>query len=172
MKIKNIKCIILGCLCLVFCIKMDAQSIKPAVLNTAGGSALISGNYWEYSIGEMAVVSTNIASTITVTHGVLQPFVKTPDAIYNAFTSSNIISVYPNPTNNKLHLSKINNTIAINKISLFDATGKVLYSELNPSFIGNHYTINLEAFTNGNYFLQILSNNYTNNTNFKITKSN
>lgn len=44
--------------CLLLLAPAGAQSAGPATLNAAGGSATISSDTYEFSIGEMAVTST------------------------------------------------------------------------------------------------------------------
>ena len=53
---------------------VKAQSITPSVINASGYSGTISGQVFDWSIGEMTLVSTYTGSTLIVTQGLLQPY--------------------------------------------------------------------------------------------------
>ncbi|MEL0650735.1 T9SS type A sorting domain-containing protein [Algibacter sp. TI.3.09] len=59
------------------------------------------------------------------------------------------ISIYPNPTNGVINISKTNTNINIKKVILFDVTGKTIYSQFN------NQTINVSNFLKGLYILKI-----------------
>ena len=61
------------------------------------------------------------------------------------------ISIYPNPTNSVLNISKTNTNINIKEVILFDVTGKTVYSQFN------NQTINVSKFSKGLYILKIES---------------
>jgi hypothetical protein len=149
-----------------------AQSIGPATFNAAGGSTTIGSNVWEFSLGEMSVVSTNSAGNISITHGVLQPSKNNPDAINDIAKENKNILVYPNPSNAQINISAKDGLLDCNGIVLYDAIGKIIYTNKNPQQINGTYSIDVQAFASGNYLLKITSNNNTQITNFIITKSN
>lgn len=74
------------------------------------------------------------------------------------FNLSNIVSVYPNPSNSgefQLNLNQLNKNKEY-KIAVFDALGKVLMQK-EVNFIDD--SVNLQKYTKGIYFLQIKSDN-------------
>jgi subtilisin family serine protease len=68
--------------------------------------------------------------------------------------SSNSISIYPNPTNNKITVDFGNTTVS--KITLFDVQGKVVYD--NSVINNNKLSIDLVNANKGVYFLQVVVN--------------
>ncbi len=68
--------------------------------------------------------------------------------------SSNSVSIYPNPTNNKITVD-FGNTI-VTKVTLFDVQGKVVYN--NSNINNNKLSIDLVNATKGVYFLQVVAN--------------
>ena len=61
-------------------INSDAQSIRPSVINTSGGS-FQSGYYQlEWSIGELALIGemTSSNNSLVITNGFIQPFIQYP----------------------------------------------------------------------------------------------
>ncbi|MCG2611156.1 T9SS type A sorting domain-containing protein [Flavobacterium sp. SM15] len=66
-------------------------------------------------------------------------------------TSNNIITVYPNPTNSKIHI-KTSNNIEIQKIKIYDLLGKEIHG-----LIQNNDELELSGIDNGIYFLKIFT---------------
>lgn len=62
------------------------------------------------------------------------------------------VNVFPNPTGDLL---TIESDLNIKEISLLDQNGKVVYFE--TATIGNSHKINMQAFTNGVYFVKVLT---------------
>ena len=60
------------------------------------------------------------------------------------------ISIYPNPSNGIVNIEASN----MNQIKIFDITGKLIFEN---SEISNHYTINLEGYSNGIYVIEVIS---------------
>ncbi len=65
----------------------------------------------------------------------------------------NIITLYPNPVTNMLHI-KINNLISISNIKLFNAIGQKVLEQQNPTL-----NISLHGLTNGVYVVKIETSN-------------
>jgi hypothetical protein len=151
-----------------------AQSIGPSTLNSAGGSANISGNTYEYSIGEMAVVSTNTAGSITITHGVLQPMPNKADGISDIEFAKLNLNIYPNPASNEINIAITNSDISITGLQLFDVTGKMIINDANPKLKNGIYNLPIATYANGNYVLRVLSDfkNNLHQSAFTITKAN
>jgi hypothetical protein len=56
---------------LTLCLSLQAQQMKPDVINSSGGSAQYSGGYLAYTVGE-PIVGTNSGSSVTLSQGFLQ----------------------------------------------------------------------------------------------------
>lgn len=114
-------------------------------------TATASGNY-AVTVTQNGCTVTSACVNITVT-GIEQ------------MANSNLISVYPNPTTNKVVLN-FNGTKNIQKITLLDVQGKIVYTTGNVT--ENELTIDLSELSDGIYALQVLSNNQLQTT--KIIK--
>lgn len=67
--------------------------------------------------------------------------------------TKNNISVFPNPTQNKVHIVKDNQSPSI--IELYSLSGKLLLKEM---YSGNSNSIDLSKYNSGIYILKIISN--------------
>ncbi|MBL7766502.1 MAG: T9SS type A sorting domain-containing protein [Chitinophagaceae bacterium] len=152
----------------------QAQSIGPGItFNTAGGSQVVGGNTYEWSLGEMAVVSTNTVGNITITHGVLQPFKKNADAVENSSLVLNHATVYPNPADQHVILkTNFNEAVAMNA-RLYDAGGRIITDKRIQAQSGLHTeNFDLSALSAGTYFiiLDVTIQNSLQSASFKIQK--
>ena len=168
------KKILLSISLLIAGIGANAQSIGPSTFNSAGGSAVVGANTFAYAIGEMAVVSTNTAGTITITHGILQPNNTKAEGIDDILLFDKYLTIYPNPASNDINIAVSVSDLKIESVQLYDLGGKLLFSNPSPILKNNIYSFSMITYSIGNYVLKI--NSYKNNTNqtsaFTITKSN
>jgi len=149
-----------------------AQSIKPSILNAAGGGSTIAGNTYSYSVGEMAVIGTAIGSNITVTQGVLQP----DDAAEGIAKVSAIqnLNVFPNPANSVINVAYASQTSSALSYKLMDITGKTIFSKSLQSASGNiNEQINVSKLADAGYLLQVTLNTdgRTQTASYKIQKT-
>lgn len=149
-------------------------------LNVSGQSVKINGLHFDYSIGEMTLISTQSNSKITVTQGILQPTIpvtKMPNQQGSSATLSETnIKVYPNPTENILFIESFENEDAELSFQLYDLSGRVIYTEkMNRNAGNNKHSISLRTNAAGTYFLILHKksvNNQEENFSFKIQKEN
>lgn len=112
------------------------------------------------SLGIIDSLKFNLYSTHTGTYGMNTPAYFCIDNIaydypaYTDYISKNSITAYPNPVNDVINISNIENS----KIIVFDISGKNLYVKSNCNKIEK---INFSNFTPGIYFLTIKNRNYT-----------
>ena len=130
-------------------------------LNVAGNSAKINGMTFEYSIGEMTIVSTEHNANLIVTQGMLQPSSQTnqPQTTPNGNTLNNLadqIKVYPNPTQNLLFVETNETQIGDYSYQLFDGVGKIVLSQSGQTIIGlNKFSLDLQSIAGGTYYLML-----------------
>ena len=167
-------------LCLLFGISREASAQQT--INVAGNSAVIHGMTFDYSIGEMTVISTEKTGNLIVTQGLLQPQTSTGNA--NTTNADNqhlssmagLINVYPNPTSNVLYIETKDQQAGDFKYQLYDATGKLVASSKEMQKEGaNKYSFNLQSFASGSYFLMIQKSGDNGNVeaiSYKIQKTN
>ena len=67
--------------------------------------------------------------------------------------TSNFITIFPNPFNNKISI-KMDSKIEL--IKIFDVLGKLVHSEIGQ---GNEQILNLSNLYEGVYFLEVISKN-------------
>ena len=130
-------------------------------LNVTGHSARINGMTFDYSIGEMTLVNTSKSGNLIVTQGLLQPSngSAATDGQVNGQGLNNLadrINVYPNPTQNVLYVETEETLVSEYGLHLCDATGKVVLSKEGQTVVGaNRFTLDLQSFAGGNYYLMV-----------------
>ena len=134
-----------------------AQTSTPAVINSAGGSYQKGYHIIDWSIGELALVTTMENSQYIITNGFIQPFTNDPIvADYNLLFGEEEIRILPNPTRNMLEVNFRTKHRGRVSMKLIDATGITLYTkEFTSNGHGHIEKVNMTAFRQGTYFLQI-----------------
>ncbi len=154
----------------------QAQELSSSVINTAGGSRIVSGDTYEYSIGEMVLVHTFSGPNLIVTQGLLQPAEADSDVSIRALTlTDGELSVYPNPSSDVIHIQPNLSSGGKLEIALTDITGRWLSGRAEYLKAGNEkQQISLQPFSSGSYMLHITftldGKSYMRN--FKIQKIN
>ncbi|MBL7712873.1 MAG: hypothetical protein JNL13_10425 [Chitinophagaceae bacterium] len=134
---------------------VSAQSISPSVLNASGGSQSIGPNTFEWSVGEMTLVSTASAGSVVVTQGLLQP-VQAPSAIGNTVMSLEELSVFPVPASSVLNIKPAFKQGGSLDLLLLDATGRtIVHSETVLKSGTEMQQLNISALANGSYMLNV-----------------
>lgn len=134
---------------------VSAQSISPSVLNATGGSQSVGPNTFEWSVGEMTLVSTASAGSIIVTQGLLQP-IQAPSAIGNTTMNAEDLSVFPVPASSVVHIRPAFKRGGKLGLLLLDATGRtVLRSEAVLKTGNEMQQLDINAVANGTYVLNI-----------------
>lgn len=149
-------------------------------INVSSHSAAINGLKFDYSIGEMTLVTTERNANLIVTQGLLQPNGSgsgTQSQPGNTNIShSDLIKVYPNPTENILLVESNENADADISYQLFDAAGKIVLNEKITWKAGpNRFSLDLKNYAAGAYYLMIRKPNAQGNTenfSYKIQKTN
>ncbi|MDN6310296.1 MAG: T9SS type A sorting domain-containing protein [Flavobacteriaceae bacterium] len=98
---------------------ISAQS----TVNTSGGSNTLSIGAFDYSIGEMTVVSTQSNANITVTQGLLQ-VESSSLGISEEILSDQDLTIYPNPTTDLLYIKPSLEGSGELSIKLYDLQGR------------------------------------------------
>lgn len=151
----------------------SAQSIGPATLNAAGGSAVVAGNTYEWSVGEMVLVNTVTTSGLVVTQGTLQPMVQGTGINDNKPALAGL-SIYPNPASDQLNI-KFNIARDLDVVlKLTDISGREQYLKKIKNHNGSALiTMDFKPYAAGIYMLQVETTDktktYTNT--FKVVKN-
>ena len=135
-------------------------------VNSAGGDAAGSGGSAAYSIGQV-VYTTAIGSGGSSEQGVQHA--------YEIFTINKetvgdfSISVFPNPTADKLIVEKNGSTNEKISYQLYDVAGKLLLSE---AMVDKQTQINMINLPTATYFINVTNQNNKQIQTFKIIKIN
>lgn len=102
-----------------------AQMVKPFVVNSAGGSATVGGNVYDWSFAEMVMINTSVGTNMIVTAGLMQPIdpnVGTEELVQMSET----VKVFPNPTSGAVNIETAFNQEGTLNFQLFDISGRLL----------------------------------------------
>ncbi|MBK7692059.1 MAG: T9SS type A sorting domain-containing protein [Bacteroidetes bacterium] len=165
---------------LVFFSAISQSAFCQNTLNVSSHSATINGATFDYSIGEMTLVSTERNANLIVTQGLLQPNGSRSGTQAQPgntpIAGSDVMKVYPNPTENILNVESFESVEAEISYQLFDATGKVVFNEKVMWHAGsNKVSLNLKNYAAGSYYLMIRKPNASGileNFSYKIQKTN
>ena len=72
----------------------------------------------------------------------------------NDYTLSNLVKIYPNPTNNNLNIVSSNANIKVEEAGVYDVYGKKI---MDFSMEDSHATINVSSLSAGIYFVRMMS---------------
>ncbi len=134
---------------------LHAQSIGPSTLNAAGGSAIIGSNEFDWSVGEMTMVSTFTASNVIITQGLLQP-TEDKTSVPNTTPLLSHFQVFPNPASSLVNLQYTSAGPGTLAYRLLDLTGKVVLShEMAVRQGANNEQIDLTNYACASYFLEV-----------------
>ena len=137
-----------------------AQFISPSSL-TSGGSQTTSGTYsLDYTVGDMSAVGTFQNGNYILTQGFLQPEDLNVSAPIIGKSDFSIVSIYPNPLNEKanlnIYLSKPGSVL----VSISSLDGKVIesknYTAVNQG--KNSLTLITDKLPVGEYVLTVQYN--------------
>lgn len=172
---------ILKMILLVFISCSSPALFAQQAINVSSHSAKIDGAVFDYSIGEMTSISTEHTAGLIVTQGILQPHAtaqtgNAPQQNPGLSGNSDLIKVYPNPTENLLFVESVEPADAAISYSLYDATGKlILNDEVLWKAGANKFSLHLQTLAAGSYYLLIRKSTASataENFSFKIQKTN
>lgn len=155
MKKQTFKMLLACCLLGVCGGSVRAQSVGPSILNSAGSAAVISSNTYEWSVGEVAVVTTAVAPGIIVTQGLLQPSSATT-AVATAAIPDQQLNVFPVPATTILNIQPAFASGGTLHLSLVDIAGRVLVADEISLASGQELQqLNIGSYALGNYILNL-----------------
>jgi hypothetical protein len=99
------------------------QSIEPSTINATGGSVVISGDSYDWSICELTMISTLVSPTMIVTQGILQP-AKDGSVSVMAHHLMEQLSVFPNPATDIINIEYQSAIKGMLSYKLWDVAGR------------------------------------------------
>ena len=140
---------------LIGCSLARGQSIWPSTLNASGGSAIIAGKHYDWSIGEMTLVNTFGTSTLVLTQGLLQPGIAVTEVGHTAFYQQ--MEVFPNPTDAIINIRFTSTLQGMMAMRLMDMAGRIVLEqsvEVNQGL--NTTQVNMQSLAGATYMLQVV----------------
>lgn len=145
---------------IIISVNAKAQTLSPTIINSTGGTAIINGIIYDYSFGEMTMISTLYSPKLIVTQGLLQT--KTDTAAVGIATNQLVMPtfiIYPNPAQQLINFESECNAGGKLQYELIDAAGKLIVSKQVPVVAGkNKESIDLTKISAGMYLLKITVN--------------
>jgi hypothetical protein len=162
-------------ICLALSLFFGRNVSAQTAVNVSGHTATIGQYVFDYSIGEMAIISTERNSSLIITQGYLQPIdVKSVGQNANNGLSNwaDQVKVYPNPTDKTIFFEMDEASAQNYSFNLVDATGKtVLHNDYQSTKGINKVSFDVSSFAVGTYFLMVEKKGDV-ITSFKIQKTN
>jgi hypothetical protein len=141
-----------------------AQSIFTSTLNTTGGSKQLSTTntpypnyFFEWSVGESSIITTNSTSNWIVTHGLLQGFLLSEPIVPGALNwFPDEIVIFPNPTENDFTVELLTSMKGTIFFTLYNIQGTPLLQRSIPYQVaGSTQHFPIRHLAGGTYFLRI-----------------
>jgi len=131
-----------------------AQSIGPATFNVTGGSVVIGSNEYDWSIGEMTMVSTFSSSSVVITQGVLQPYELTTGIVNTSVING--LLVFPNPASSVLNIRYTSSSSGTLTCRLFDMAGRMILTNTTDVIPGiTASQLNVSDLAVAQYLLEV-----------------
>jgi len=155
--------------------------VSPNIMNAGGGSILIGTTYYDFSIGEISLVSTvydttsvsGTPDTIIITQGLLQNDISFPASVPNTPLSRNL-SVFPNPARTVVNLQYSSSGGGTLSYRLMDINSRVIsVNSANVQVGTTKEQINVSKLAAATYMLEVTFRSETNEeqtTTYKIQK--
>lgn len=126
-----------------------------STLNATGGSQTLSSGTYDYSVGEMMVISTQSNAVITVTQGLLQ--IEDPSlGVSQSVFSNHNLKVYPNPVDNILYIKPDLQGAGELTVKLFDLHGRrILQKNFSLQTGLEKQQLNLSTLQQATYMLTV-----------------
>jgi hypothetical protein len=159
-----LKCLFLISFSLLFCTTIFSQSIFTSTLNSTGDTKKLSATsprfpnyFFEWSVGESTIITTNTAGNFQVTHGLLQGYLLIdPMVPENGIWFPDEIKIYPNPVVTDFTLELLSSVKGVVEFSLLDTKGATIFRRsINYQGTGQTERFNIGYLPFGYYLLRV-----------------
>ncbi len=147
---------------------VNAQSISPQVVASAGTHFTGSNAQLSWTIGEPVITTVSNGNNI-ITQGFHQTLLNIT-SVEEQKVPGITVSVFPNPTSDKVNINLVNNLKDL-QMDLFDLTGKLLQARKISAAEGN-VQISMIDYARANYLLRVYSIDGSVNYTYKVQKMN
>ena len=151
-------------LSLLFLTTSFSQSIFTSTLNSTGDTKKLPAThpqfpnyFFEWSVGESSIVTTNTSGNLQVTHGVLQGYLlSNPVVPDNGFWFPDEIKLYPNPVITDFSIELLTGLRGVVEFKLYNISGSTIFiRSINYQGIGQTERFNIEYLPSGTYVLRV-----------------
>ncbi|MBM3413192.1 MAG: T9SS type A sorting domain-containing protein [Bacteroidetes bacterium] len=141
-----------------------SQSIFISTLNTTGETKRLPASnprfpnyFFEWSVGESSIVTTNTVGNFQVTHGLLQGFLlSNPIVPENGFWYPDEIKIYPNPVITDFSVELLSDLKGVVDFKMYNSSGSTMFiRSINYQGTGQNVQFNISNLPSGTYFLRI-----------------
>ena len=159
-----LKCLLLISFSLLFCTTIFSQSIFTSTLNSTGDTKKLSATsprfpnyFFEWSVGEATIITTNTAGNFQVTHGLLQGYLLIDPKVPGETTwFPDEIKIYPNPVVTDFTLELLSSSKGVVEFSLLDTKGATIFRRsINYQGTGQTEHFNINHLSSGYYLLRV-----------------
>jgi len=147
---------------------VNAQSISPQVIASAGTHYTGSNAQLSWTIGEPVITTVSNGSNI-ITQGFHQTLLNVTSVEEQSVAGINV-TVFPNPTSDVLNINLTNNLKDL-QMDLYDMSGKLLQARKIGAAEGN-VQISMTEYARANYLLRLYSIDGSVNYTYKVQKMN
>ena len=149
---------------LLFCTTIFSQSIFTSTLNSTGDTKKLSATsprfpnyFFEWSVGEATIVTTNTAGNFQVTHGLLQGYLLIDPLVpENGIWFPDEIKIYPNPVVTDFTLELLSSVKGVVEFSLLDTKGATIFRRsINYQGTGQTERFSIGYLPSGYYLLRV-----------------
>ena len=137
----------------LFSLAQSSTNLLRSTISNNGSSTQTANKYvLQQSVGQISPIGLKETNEHTVRQGFIQP-AKLKRMLAASNTNDLLVSVYPNPTTDKITISFRELVTGIVNISIYDQMGKLVMAEDREGQVEMSYSFtNLSA---GNYFVKI-----------------
>jgi hypothetical protein len=149
---------------MLFCNIGLSQSIFTSTLNATGDTKKLATNdprfpnyFFEWSVGESSIITTNTSGNLQVTHGLLQGyFLKNPLVLDNGIWYPDEIKLYPNPVITDFSIELLTGLKGVLEFKLYNISGSSIFiRSINYQGTGQTERFNIGYLPSGTYVLRI-----------------
>ena len=162
--IDSFKRVTLLSLSILFFTTSFSQSIFTSTLNSTGDTKKLPAThpqfpnyFFEWSVGESSIVTTNLSGNFQVTHGVLQGYLlSNPVVPDNGVWYPDEIKLYPNPVITDFTIELLTGLRGIVEFKLFNSSGTSIFMRsINYQGTGQAERFNIGYLPSGTYVLRV-----------------
>jgi hypothetical protein len=156
----------------LFPLLVNAQTLTPFIVASSGGFSANASGSLSFTVGEMTMVQTFQSANNFLTQGFQQP-----EDLFVGITETPLVSgapvVYPNPTSGLFSLQYKGTEASEKVISIYNSLGQLVKTQVVQQIIGaNRFDLDMSAFAQGMYVIELKLRNASGNLMPVISKLN